>query len=102
VGRRGPLGTLELMDNTQQVDHTISMVYGSEAVLYSKLQYGSPRVQAYQPVKVEQAWQDVIDLLKELRDIAVARSVRYQQTLRQYQAQRVHPRAFQIGDLVMC
>jgi hypothetical protein len=30
------------------------MVYGLEVVLPSKLQYGSPKVQAYQPVKAKQ------------------------------------------------
>jgi hypothetical protein len=54
------------------------MVYGAVAMLPTKLQYGSPRVQAYQPVEVEQAWQDTIDLLEESRDIAVTRSARYQ------------------------
>jgi hypothetical protein len=40
------------------------MVYGSEAILPTELQYGSPRVQAYQPIEAEQAWQDAIDLLE--------------------------------------
>jgi hypothetical protein len=57
------------------------MVYGSVVVLPSELQYGSPRVQAYQPIEVEQAWQDVVDLLEESRHINVIRSTRYQQTL---------------------
>jgi hypothetical protein len=57
------------------------MVYGSVVVLPSELQYGSPRVQAYQPIEVEQAWQDVVDLLKESRHINVIRSTRYRQTL---------------------
>jgi hypothetical protein len=77
------------------------MVYGSEIVLPSELQYGSLRVQAYQTVEVEQAWKDVIDLLQESRDITVARSARNQRTLRRYHARRVHPRAFQVGDLVL-
>jgi hypothetical protein len=45
-----------------------------------ELQYGSPKVQAYQPIVAEQARQDAIDLLKESMDIAIARSARYQQT----------------------
>jgi hypothetical protein len=53
------------------------MVYGSEVVLPIKLQYGSPMVQAYQSVEAEQAQQDTINLLKELRDITVARSAKY-------------------------
>jgi hypothetical protein len=31
------------------------MVYGSEVVLPIELQYGSPRVQAYQSIEAEQA-----------------------------------------------
>jgi hypothetical protein len=58
------------------------MVYGSEDVLPSELQYGPPRVQAYQLVEAEQARQDVVDLLEESWDITVVRLARYQQTLR--------------------
>jgi hypothetical protein len=75
------------------------MVYGSKVVLPSELQYESPRVQTNQPVKVEQAWQDVIDLLEESRDIVLVRSARYLQTLRRYHARRVHSQAFQVGDI---
>jgi hypothetical protein len=32
------------------------MVYGAEAMLHTELQCGSPRVQAYQPIKAERAW----------------------------------------------
>jgi hypothetical protein len=46
------------------------MVYGAEAMLPTELQYRSPRVQAYQPVEVKRAQQDVVNLLKESRDIA--------------------------------
>jgi hypothetical protein len=77
------------------------IVYKAEAVLPTEQQYGSPKVQAYQPVKVEQARQDTIDLLEESMDIAVTRSARYQQTLRRYHTRRDHPRAFQVGDLVL-
>jgi hypothetical protein len=58
------------------------MVYGSKDVLPSELQYGPPRVQAYQSVEAEQARQDVVDLLEESWDITVVRLARYQQTLR--------------------
>jgi hypothetical protein len=77
------------------------MVYGAEAMLPTKLQYGSPRVQAYQPDTVEEARKDAIDLLEESRDIVIMRSVGYQQALQWYHAHRVHPRAFQVGDLVL-
>jgi hypothetical protein len=70
------------------------MVYDSEVVLPSKLQYGSPRVQAYQLDEAEQAWQDIIYMLKESRDVTIAGSARYQQILRHYHARRVYPWAF--------
>jgi hypothetical protein len=77
------------------------MVYGAKAMLPTKLQYGSPRFWAYQPDAAEEARKDAIDLLKESRDIAVVRSARYQQVLRWYHMRMVHPRAFQVGDLVL-
>jgi hypothetical protein len=77
------------------------MVYGSEVVLPTELQYGSPRVQAYQLDEAEEAQWVVIDFLKESTNIVVARSVRYQQMLRQYHARRVHSQGFHVGNLVL-
>jgi hypothetical protein len=57
------------------------MVYGAEDVLTIELQYGSPRVRAYQPDAMEEARKDAIDLLEESRDTAVTRSDGYQQAL---------------------
>jgi hypothetical protein len=57
------------------------MVYGAKAMLHTELQCGSPRVQAYQPIKAERAWQDTINLLKESRDVTTTRFVGYQHTL---------------------
>jgi hypothetical protein len=62
------------------------MVYGAEAVLPTDLQYGSPRIQAYQPDTIKEAQKDAIDILKESRDTTVIRSARYQQALRCYHA----------------
>jgi hypothetical protein len=77
------------------------MVYGAEAVLPTELQYGFPRAQAYQPDAGEETQKDAINILEESRDIVVTRLVGYQQALQQYHASRVHPRAFQVGDLVL-
>jgi hypothetical protein len=49
-------------------------------MLPTKLQYESPRVQAYQPIEVERARQDAIDLLKESVDLIITRSAGYQHT----------------------
>ena len=45
--------------------------------------------------------QNDLDLLDEQRDLAVARSVIYQQDLRRYHSRRVKSRTFQEGDLVL-
>ena len=42
-----------------------------------------------------------MDQLDEARDIALLRSAKYQQALRQYHSRRVWDRAFNIGDLVL-
>jgi hypothetical protein len=91
------------VNNAKPLDqlHTIFMVYGSQAMLPTEEHYGSPRVLAYHPVEAEQARQVVIDLLKESREITIARSMKYQQTLRWYHAPRVHPQVFQVADLVL-
>jgi hypothetical protein len=50
------------------------MVYGADVVLPTNLQYGSPRIQAYQLDADEDARKDAIDLLEESRDTAIIRS----------------------------
>jgi hypothetical protein len=54
------------------------MVYGAKAVLPTELQYRSSKVQAYQPIKAEQARQDAINWLEESWDITVTRSTGFQ------------------------
>jgi hypothetical protein len=73
------------------------MVYGAEVVVPTELQYGSPRIRAYQPDMAEEVRKDPSALLEESRDIAVTRSVGYQQALRRYHACMVHPQAFQVS-----
>jgi hypothetical protein len=77
------------------------MVYGAEVVLPTDLQYGSPRVRAYQPDTVKEAQKDAIDLLEESGATIIIRSAGYQQALRRYHACMIHPRVFQVGDLVL-
>ena len=77
------------------------MVYGSEAVLLTDLDYGAPRVRAYDEQGAEASHQDAMDQLDEARDIALLRSAKYQLALRQYHSRRVRDRAFNIEDLVL-
>jgi len=77
------------------------MVYGSEPVLPTDLEYGSPRVQAYDENSCKTFQEDALDQLDEARDVALLHSAKYQQALRRYHARRVRGRAFQVGDLVL-
>jgi len=45
------------------------MVYGSEAVLPTDLEYGSPRVQAYDENSGKMFQEDALDQLDEARDV---------------------------------
>ena len=54
------------------------MVYGFEAVLWTNLDYGEPRVRAYDEQGAEVSLEDVMDQLDEARDVALIRSVKYQ------------------------
>ena len=77
------------------------MVYGSEAILPTDLDYGAPRIRAYDEKGAEASHQDAMDQLDEARDIALLRSAKYQQALRRYHSRRVQGRAFNIGGLVL-
>ena len=77
------------------------MVYGSEAILPTNLDYGAPRIRAYDKQGAEASHQDAMDQLDEARDIALLRSTKYQQALRRFHGRRVRDQAFNIEDLVL-
>ena len=58
--------------------HTISMVYGAEAVLPCDIIHDSPRVCMYEEREAELDRQDNLDALEEERDVSKARSAFYQ------------------------
>ena len=47
------------------------MVYGSKAVLPKDLDYGTPRIRAYDEQGAEASHKDTMDQLDEARDIAL-------------------------------
>ena len=57
------------------------MVYGSEAILPTNLDYEAPRVKAYNEQGNKASLEDAMDLLDEAHDIALLRLVKYQQAL---------------------
>jgi hypothetical protein len=58
-------------------------------------------VVAYVEEDTEKALADAQDLLDEARDVALARSTVYQQSLRNYHSRRVRGRSFEPGNLVL-
>ena len=77
------------------------LVYGADAMLPTDLEYGSPRLKAYQEQQNQHAREDSLDQVDEARDMALLHSARYQQSLRIYQAQRVRRRDLNKGDLML-
>jgi hypothetical protein len=77
------------------------LVHGAEVVLPTDLEYGSPRVRGYDEDTNQRAREDSLDQLDEARLVALRHYARYQQSLRRYQARKVHRRDFSKGDLVL-
>jgi hypothetical protein len=77
------------------------MVHGSEVVLPTDIDYGSPRVWAYTEEGNQVALEDAIDQLDEACDVALLKSAKYQQVLRCYHERNMRPREFHVGDLVL-
>jgi hypothetical protein len=57
---------------------------------------------AYVEEDAQKALADVQDLLDEARDVALAHSTVYQQSLRNYHNRWVRGRSFEPGNLVLC
>jgi hypothetical protein len=60
------------------------MVYGSEVVLPTDLEYGAPRIRAYDERGNQTTREETLDQLDEAQDVALLYSARYQQALRRY------------------
>ena len=54
------------------------MVYGSEAILPTDLDYGVPRVKAYNEQGNKASLEDAMDLLDEVHDITLLHLAKYQ------------------------
>ena len=53
------------------------MVYGFEAILPTDLDYGAPRVRAYDEQGAKASLEDAMDQLDEAHDVALLRSAKY-------------------------
>jgi len=54
------------------------MVYGSEVVLPTDLEYGSPRLKAYSEQTNKETRENTVDQLEEARDMALLTVLKYQ------------------------
>jgi hypothetical protein len=57
------------------------LVYGSKAVLPTDLEYGSPRLKAYNEQSNDTTRENTLNQLEEAHDIALLHSARYKQNL---------------------
>jgi hypothetical protein len=65
------------------------LIYGSKAMLPTDVEYGSPRLKAYNKKNNDATKEDILDQLEEARDVALLHSARYQQSLRRYHDRHV-------------
>jgi hypothetical protein len=77
------------------------LVYGSEAMLPTDIEYGSLRLKAYNKRNNDATRQDALDQLKEARDVALLHSARYQEGPQCYHDRHVRKRDLNVGDLVL-
>jgi transposase InsO family protein len=77
------------------------LVYGSEAMLPTDVEYGSLRLKAYNEQNNNATREDALDQLEEARDVALLHSAKYQQSLRHYHDKHIRRRNLNVGDLVL-
>jgi hypothetical protein len=70
-------------------------------MLPTDVEYGSPRLKAYNEQNNDATREDALDQLEEARDVALLHSVRYQQSLRCYHDKHVRRWDLNVGDLVL-
>jgi hypothetical protein len=70
-------------------------------MLPTDVEYGSPKLKAYNEKNNDATREDTVDQLEEARDVALLYSARYQQSLRRYHDRHVRRRDLNVGDLVL-
>jgi hypothetical protein len=70
-------------------------------MLPTDVEYGSPRLKAYNEQNNDATRENALDQLEEARDVALLHSARYQQSLRCYNDKHVRRWDLNVGDLVL-
>jgi hypothetical protein len=77
------------------------MVYATEAMLSTDLDYKALRVMMYKELEAKEFLEDALDQLDEAHDVSLLHSAKYQQALHRYHSRWVRGQAFNVGDLVL-
>jgi hypothetical protein len=77
------------------------LVYGSEAVLPTDIDFGAPRIQHYEEGTAEETRKVDLENVEEHRVVVLMRHTRYEQQLHRYHDRNVRERSFNVGDLVL-
>jgi hypothetical protein len=85
------LWSLRTTPNAATQETPFFLVHGAEAVLPIEITHEAPRIVTYDESTSNEALQDDVDALDEARDVALARSMQYQQNLRNYHSTRSAP-----------
>ncbi|XP_073064122.1 uncharacterized protein [Primulina eburnea] len=78
-----------------------NLAYGVEAIAPAEIGETSLRVKQYKQLENDQALRASLDLIDELRDETSVRVERYRARMAKVYNDRVNPRSFQVGYLVM-
>jgi hypothetical protein len=87
---------------TRATGHTsFSLVYGSEAMLPTKVEHKSFHVQHFNEEQLNDSQVNDLTRLEELCEAAVIQSTKHQQAMRRYHSRNISSRSFQVGDFIL-
>ena len=95
------LWSLRTMPNRSTGFTPFFLVYESEAIIPTDVEFDSPHVMMYTKAEAGEACEDGVDLLEEARLLTLSHSAIYQQGMRHYHSKKIKPLAFREGDLVL-
>ena len=103
MGRIPPRGTIGLQDNTEvsNLRNPIRPSLGTEAVAHVEVGLKSPRIELAAVEHNDEALRLNLDLLDEKCKQVLRRTEDYQRKTTRYYNQKVKPRSYMMGDLVL-